>query len=72
MYILRKFIDFKNEMMCDFVGFYIEVTVNSNDMISEIEDRLVGEGEGIFVLDRVFDNILDVFVSDFELIKRIE
>lgn len=70
MYILRKFIDFKNEMMCDFVGFYIEVTVNSNDTISEIEDRLVGEG--IFVLDRVFDNILDVFVSDFELIKRIE
>lgn len=72
MHILRKLIDFKNEMICDFVGFYTEVTANSNDTTSETEDRLAGEGEGTPALDRVSDNTLDASASDSELTKRIE
>lgn len=72
MHILRELIDFKNEMMCNFVGFYTEVTANSNDTTSETEDRLAGEGEGTPALDRVSDNTLDTSASDSELTKRIE
>lgn len=58
--------------MCKFVGFYTEVTANSNDTTSETEDRLAGEGEGTPALDRVSDNTLDASASDSELTKRIE
>lgn len=58
--------------MCKLVGFYTEVTANSNDTTSETEDRLAGEGEGTPALDRVSDNTLDASASDSELTKRIE
>lgn len=58
--------------MWKFVGFYTEVTANSNDTTSETEDRLAGEGEGTPALDRVSDNTLDASASDSELTKRIE
>lgn len=58
--------------MCKLVGFYTEVTANSNDTTSETEERLAGEGEGTPALDRVSDNTLDASASDSELTKRIE
>lgn len=58
--------------MCKLVGFYTEVTANSNDTTSETEDRLAEEGEGTPALDRVSDNTLDASASDSELTKRIE